>query len=78
MFPWTDVRTLSTLIIGLVTLVAFAIYEWEGTKIGMLNHDMFRGGLGGDGKSTTFVLCLALIFVEGAYLYAYIIFYPVV
>ncbi|KAK1054192.1 hypothetical protein LTR74_016011 [Friedmanniomyces endolithicus] len=74
LFSWTNVRVLVTLILGLVTLIAFAIYEWLGIKTGMAHHDLFRGGwrVGG-----TFSIFLALIFIEGVMLFSYVIFYPV-
>lgn len=73
-FPWKSIETLSTLIIGLVLLVAFGIYEWLFTKTGILHHDLFVAG-----KDTghTFAICVGLMFIEGILLFSYIIFYPV-
>lgn len=74
LYAWTNVRVLSTLIIGLVVLVSFGIYEWKGTKTGILNHELFRGG---KSAGRTFAICISLMFVEGIMLFSYIIFYPV-
>ena len=73
LYAWTNVRVLATLIIGLVVLIAFALYEWLGTKEGILHHDLFRGG---KNAGQTFSICVGLIFVEGVMLFSYVIFYP--
>lgn len=75
LFTWTNARTLATLIAGVAGLIAFGVYEWKGTKTGILHHDLFRGG---PGQGWTFVFCVLLMFVEGIILFAFIIFYPVV
>lgn len=74
LYAWTNARVLSTLIVGLVTLLGFGIYEWKGTKSGILNHELFRGG---KAAGRTFAICILLIFVEGILLFSYVIFYPV-
>jgi hypothetical protein len=74
LFSWTAVQTLATLIIGIVILLAFAIYEWKFTKTGIMSHELFRGG---KNAGRTFALCVGLIFIEGILLFSYIIFYPV-
>jgi hypothetical protein len=73
-YTWTNVRTLTTLVIGIVTLTAFGVYEWKGTRTGMLHHDLFRKG---KEAGQTFAICVALIFMEGILLFSYVIFYPV-
>ncbi|OBU00219.2 hypothetical protein VE01_01673 [Pseudogymnoascus verrucosus] len=73
-FPWRAVETLSTLIIGLVLLIAFGIYEWLFTKTGILHHDLF---VAGKDTGRTFAICVGLMFIEGILLFSYIIFYPV-
>ncbi|KAH8653570.1 putative siderophore iron transporter [Xylariales sp. PMI_506] len=74
LFAWTDPRVMSTLIVGIVTLLVFCVYEWKGTSAGMANHDLFRG----ENKSgRTLAIFLVLIFLEGVMLFAYIIFYPI-
>ena len=74
LYTWTNVRTLTTLILGIVGMIAFCSYEWKATKTGILHHDFFRGG-----KHTgrTFAICLGLIAVEGILLFAFVIFYPI-
>ena len=72
-YSWIDVRTLTTLLVGIAALVGFAVYEWKGTKTGILHHELFCGG---NGKGQTFALCLGLIFVEGIMLFSYVVFFP--
>lgn len=74
LYSWTNVRVLATLVIGIVALLAFGVYEWRGTSTGILHHDLFRGGRN---AGVTFALCVALICVEGILLFAYIIFFPI-
>ena len=73
-YPWRNARVLATLITGILGLAAFGIYEWKGTETGILHHDLFRGGRHQGG---TFALCVALIFIEGVMIFAFVIFYPV-
>ena len=74
LYPWTSARTLSTIIIGLATLIGFGVWEWKGTNNGILNHELFQGG---KDRGRTFALCVALIFIEAILLFAFIIFYPI-
>jgi hypothetical protein len=74
LYTWTNARTLATLIAGIVILIFFGAYEWKGTKTGILNHELFRGG---KAEGRTFALCVGLIFIEGILLFSFIIFYPV-
>jgi hypothetical protein len=74
MFSWTNARVLATLITGIIILLSFGVYEWKATKVGILNHDLFRGG---KAAGRTFAICVCLIFIEGIMLFSYIIFYPV-
>ena len=74
LYTWTDARTLSTLIIGIVTLIAFGIYEWKGTETGFLNHGLFRGGRN---KGRTFAICVALLFMEAIMIFGFALFYPI-
>jgi hypothetical protein len=73
LYTWTDVRVLVTLVLGIAIIISFGVYEWKGTKIGILHHDLFRGGAG---AGRTFTLSIVLIFVEGIMLFAFVIFYP--
>jgi hypothetical protein len=73
-FAWTDAPVLATLIVGIIFLIAFAIYEWKFTKTGILHHGMFQGG---KNRGRTFAICVGMIFIEGILLFSYTIFYPV-
>ena len=73
-FGWSAAQVLGPLIVGIATLIAFGIYEWRFTKIGILHHDLFRGG---KAQGRTFAICVGLIFLEGILLFSYVIFYPV-
>jgi hypothetical protein len=53
-FTWAAAPVLATLVVGIVILIAFALYEWKITKTGILNHDLFRGG---KNAGRTFALC---------------------
>ena len=74
LYSWSNARVLSTLIIGIVFLLGFGLYEWKGTATGILHHELFRGG---KNAGRTAAICFALMFVEGILLFAYIIFFPV-
>lgn len=74
LYKWTSATVLSTLIVGIVVMALFFLYEWKGTKSGILNHDLFRGG---KPAGRTFAICVCLIFIEGIMLFSYVIFYPV-
>lgn len=73
LYTWNNARTLTTLVMGLVVLVGFGIWEWKGTANGVLSHELFNGGKEG---GRTFALCIVLIFLEGVLLFSFIIFYP--
>jgi hypothetical protein len=74
LYPWADGQVLGPLISGIIILVCFGLYEWKGTKTGILSHELFQGG---KTQGRTFALCVFLIFIEGIMLFSYIIFYPV-
>lgn len=74
LFSWTNARVLALIIIGLVILVCFGVYEWKGTKTGVLHHDLFQGG---KAAGRTFALCIVLMLIEGILLFSYVIFYPI-
>lgn len=74
LFTWTAAPVLATVIVGIVILIAFGVYEWKLTKTGILHHDLFRGG---KNMGRTFAICIGLIFIEGIVLFAYVVFYPV-
>lgn len=70
-YPWHSARVLTTLIAGLVAMAAFVCWEWKGTAVGILHHDLFAPPRG-----RTFVICTVLILLEGAVLFSIVIFYP--
>ncbi|KAJ5297581.1 hypothetical protein PENANT_c005G09775 [Penicillium antarcticum] len=74
LYPWASATVLATLIIGILALIAFGIYEWRFTTTGILHHDLFKGPNHG---GRTFGICIGLIFIEGVLLFAFVIFYPV-
>jgi hypothetical protein len=67
-WPWTSATVLSTLVLGIVFLIGFGVYEWKGTKTGILHHDLFG--------MRTFGLCILVMFCEGIMVFALILFYP--
>ena len=73
LFSWTSARVLVTLLFGIIILLVFGIYEWKGTKSGILHHDLFRGD---KAAGQAFTIYVGLIFIEGILLFSYIIFYP--
>lgn len=75
LYPWGDAHTLATFIIGFFVLVAFGVYEWKGTKNGILNHNLFRGG---KNKGRVFAICNGLMIVESILGFPFIVFYSVV
>lgn len=74
LYSWKDVNTLVPLILGGLMLIAFGVYEWRGTSIGIMHHELFRGG---KKQGRTFAICVALLFLEGIPVFAFVIFYPV-
>ncbi|KAJ9633594.1 hypothetical protein H2204_006800 [Knufia peltigerae] len=73
LYKWTNARVLATLIIGIVGLIAFGVYEWKGTSTGILHHGLFKGERH---AGRTFSILIGLIAVEGLLLFAFVIFYP--
>ena len=74
LYGWTDSQVLGPLVSGIVVLISFFLFEWKGTKTGILHHDLFAGG---KEKGRTFSICAGLLFIEGIMLFSIIIFYPV-
>jgi hypothetical protein len=72
--PWSSALVLATLIVGIVTLASFGVYEWKGTSTGILHHDLFHGG---KSQGRTFAICIGLIMVEAIFLFAITVFYPI-
>ncbi|KAB5576271.1 putative siderophore iron transporter [Coniochaeta sp. 2T2.1] len=74
LYTWTSARVLGTLIAGIVGFIAFALYQWKGTKSGLLHHDLFHYGRA---NSRTFAICCGLFALESIIMFAFTIFYPV-
>lgn len=74
LYRWTDSQVLGTLISGIVVLLSFFVFEYKGTKTGILHHDLFSGG---KEQGRTFAICAGLLFIEGIMLFSVVIFYPV-
>ena len=62
-YPWNSSKIIGTLVVGLVLLIMFIIYEWKFTKTGMLHHGLFSRG-------RNFFICLVIIFAEGITFFA--------
>ncbi|KAJ5924924.1 hypothetical protein N7454_007563 [Penicillium verhagenii] len=41
-YPWGSAKVLSTLIVGVLCILIFVVWEWKGTPVGLLRHDMFE------------------------------------
>ena len=71
-YPWTSATVLSTMMPGIVLLTLFGVWEWKGTKTGIIHHELFTHSH----SLSTFCICVALVFAEGVLVYAFIVFYP--
>ncbi|RVX68467.1 hypothetical protein B0A52_07890, partial [Exophiala mesophila] len=67
-FPWSSPNIIGPLVVGAVLLVILGLYEWKGTRVGMLHHDLFSRG-------RNFAICLVVIFAEGIVFFAANTFY---
>jgi len=68
MYAWDSVHTLASLLIGVVILVIFGLYEWKGTNRGLLDHRLF--------ENRNFAILLAVAFVDGLLLFGILVFVP--
>ena len=57
-YPWKSSKIIGPLVVGICLLIAFGLYEWKGTRVGMLHHDLFSRG-------RNFALAEALMLTEG-------------
>ena len=71
-YGWDNVRVYVCLPLGFAIIIVFGIYEWRFTKVGILHHDLFKGGAD---AGRTFAITIALIFIEGLMLFSFVIFY---
>ena len=72
LYPWTN--ALFTLVVDIAVVILFGGWESKGTKIGIMNHQLFQSG---KTAGRTFALCVALKLIEGTMLFAYVIFHAV-
>ncbi|TVY85828.1 Efflux pump, partial [Lachnellula willkommii] len=68
-YPWDSSRVLAMLILGVVFLIAFGLYETFGRKDGLIDHRFLF--------SRNFLLILSVAFVDGMLLYGVNSFFPV-
>ncbi|KAJ9612106.1 hypothetical protein H2200_003703 [Cladophialophora chaetospira] len=73
-WPWSSIRVLAPLVIGVVTLAGFGVYGWKFTSTGILHHDLFRGG---KSQGRVFAICVGLILVEAITGFTITVFYPI-
>ena len=73
-YSWSASPVLVTIILGVIILIAFGIYEWRGTKTGIFHPDLFSGG---PEARRNFLICVGLLFIEGILLFTFGIFYPI-
>ncbi|TVY13023.1 Trichothecene efflux pump TRI12 [Lachnellula arida] len=62
-YPWHDRHVVAPLVIGIATLVAFAVYEWKGRDDGLVAHVFFKSG-------PNFALSVFAFAVEGWIFYS--------
>ena len=74
LYPWTNAKVLITMILGIFILIAFGLWEWKGTKVGIMNHELF---IGENKRGRSFSIYVSLIFIEAILLFTFAIFYPV-
>jgi MFS family permease len=41
-YPWDSAKVLATMIVGVLCILIFIAWEWKGTPVGLLRHDMFE------------------------------------
>ncbi|KAH7386393.1 putative major facilitator superfamily transporter [Cadophora sp. MPI-SDFR-AT-0126] len=67
--PWTSAYVLAQLIIGILLIIAFVIWEWKGAKVPMVPRELFQG-------QQTIGVTFLLLFVAGMNFYSLINFFP--
>ena len=73
-YCWSAAPVLVTIILGVLILVAFGVYEWKSAKTGIFHPDLFSGG---PEARRNFLICVGLLFAEGILLFTFGIFYPI-
>ena len=56
-YGWRSGHALGPLIVGIAVSILFGVYEWKGTKTGLLNHGLF--------KNRNFALSAGILIAEG-------------
>ncbi|KAH6715893.1 putative major facilitator superfamily transporter [Leptodontidium sp. MPI-SDFR-AT-0119] len=67
--PWKSAYVLAQLIIGILLIIAFIIWEWKGAKVPMVPRELFQG-------QQTIGVTFLLLFVAGMNFYSLINFFP--
>ncbi|PVH69030.1 MFS general substrate transporter [Cadophora sp. DSE1049] len=67
--PWKSGHVLAQLIIGILLIIAFVIWEWKGAKVPMVPKELFQG-------QQTVGVTFLLLFVAGMNFYSLINFFP--
>ncbi len=62
-YHWSSPNIVGPLVVGVILLIVFVLYEWKVTTTGILHHGLFSRG-------RNFAICLALIFTEGLAFFA--------
>lgn len=62
-YSWKSAKIIGPLVVGAVLLICFALYEWKGTREGLLHHDLFS-------RSRNFALAESIQLVEGIVFFA--------
>ncbi|KAK3615959.1 hypothetical protein LTR56_026277 [Elasticomyces elasticus] len=62
-YRWSSPNIIGPLVVGVILLIVFILYEWKVTATGILHHGLFSRG-------RNFAICLALIFAEGLAFFA--------
>ncbi|OAL54691.1 putative siderophore iron transporter [Pyrenochaeta sp. DS3sAY3a] len=73
-YAWSNSRVIATVVVGGLLAVAFGMYEWKGTRVGILHHDLF---LPGKPNGRTFAICTGLFAIEAILIITFTIFYPI-
>ncbi|KAL2198723.1 fungal trichothecene efflux pump [Corynascus similis CBS 632.67] len=68
-YPWSSARTLGPLIIGIVLIIAFAVWQRRGTTHPMVARQLSK-------KPRTFALTMVITFISGANFFSVLLLWP--
>jgi hypothetical protein len=68
-YPWASAYVLCPLIIGILLIIAFVVWEWKGAKNPMVPKEIFAG-------QSIVALAFGIAFVSGMNLYSILNFLP--